>query len=127
MVQSALLVFPLPCVCCVSVNLRRACAQQPAALFPNREVRVISIEILKIYILGWAAAGFFGVLLGYWLTSISGINYSYDTGVEASAPKVWNMVLMFGLGVIILASIAGMFGPNRLNSILYLKGKLLES
>jgi hypothetical protein len=93
--------------------------QDGATLFPDRAVRAVSIEILKIYIFGWAAAGCLGVFLGYWLTSISGVNYFYDAGVEASAPKVWNMVVMFGLSVIILASIAGMFGPNKISRFLF--------
>jgi hypothetical protein len=90
-----------------------------ATLFPDRAVRAVSFEILKIYIFGWAAAGCLGVFLGYALTYYSGISYFYDAGVEASAPKVWNMVVMFGLGVIILASLAGIFGPNKISKFLF--------
>lgn len=99
--------------------------QDGATLFPDRAVRAVSIEILKIYIFGWAAAGFFAVMMGDLLTEHTGINYFYEAGVEVAAIKVWNMVVMLGFSVIVVASLAGLFGPNKISRFLFSRAHVL--
>lgn len=96
-----------------------------STLFPDRQYRTVGREILRTYILGWAAAGFIGVLFGSWLTAWTGTNYFYEAGKEVAAIKVWNMVVMLGLSVIISASLAELLGSNKISMFLFSRAYIL--